>query len=244
MKELSLHLQAPESVREAAEWLQFWKTQDIHADDTTAKWVARVVGKLVGLGGVVLVSAAAATAVVVARAYKKTRGDPCDLFQEMSKFGWAGRFVYGKITGLAVPFTAHIAPSFNRVQRGDVELAVRQRWALLNPFGSIHLACLIAVAELTSGLSVVSELQILGLRGIPVRQRAEFYAKARGTVRIQYKGSRISPETREQEFETVILDASNKSVAKVWVTWMFSEKSKTSKPAAAVSDSNSTPLSN
>lgn len=53
---------------------------------------------------------------------------------------------------------------------------------LRNPFASVHAVAIANLAELTSGLAMISALHAKGLRGIPTRIDCRYWRKARGSL--------------------------------------------------------------
>lgn len=222
MKELSIPTSGAE-VLAALRLSSLWGGGEA-ASDGGSTGLALAIKSAVGGGVVLAVSGALAAATMCAVAIRRAGGtsDVSRVFKEISAFGAAGRFVFSRVLiANAVPFAASLRTNFLRLDADFVEATVAQRRALQNPFSSIHLGALIVAGETTQGCGILSQLAQSRRRAIPVRQRSEFYKKARGTVTFRFEGH-VPTDAEEYEGETVVLDAANAVVAKVWVTWAIS----------------------
>jgi acyl-coenzyme A thioesterase PaaI-like protein len=98
---------------------------------------------------------------------------------------------------------------------------------LRNPFGSIHAIALANLGELTSGLCLISAMQHLPLKGIPVRIDTMYLRKARGTITgectISLKALTDAKSAAEFVVETILSDTQGAVVAKTSVTWSLRE---------------------
>ena len=85
--------------------------------------------------------------------------------------------------------------------------------------GSVHAIALMNVAEMTSGLAMMSGLPD-GVRGIVTSLSMEYYKKARGTITAVSRVS-IPTVTDDQDFDVTAacLDAAGAVVAKATVRW-------------------------
>jgi hypothetical protein len=103
-----------------------------------------------------------------------------------------------------------------------------QPW-LRNPFGSIHAIALANIGELASGLCLISAMQHLPLKGIPVRIDTTYYRKARGTITGNCSISlrKLAEAKLSPEFivETILTDSKGEEVAKTSVTWSLKDSS-------------------
>jgi hypothetical protein len=106
-------------------------------------------------------------------------------------------------------------------------VTIEDRPWLRNPFGSVHAIALANLGELTSGLCLITAMQHLPLKGIPVRIDTVYHRKARGTITgecsISLKALSEVKSAAEIVVETILSDAQGVTVAKTSVTWSLKE---------------------
>lgn len=97
---------------------------------------------------------------------------------------------------------------------------------LRNPFGSVHAIALANIGELTSGLCLMSAMQQIPRKGIPVRIDTVYYRKARGIITGNCTISlhHLATASSELVVETIITDSKGLEVAKTSVTWSLKEE--------------------
>lgn len=109
------------------------------------------------------------------------------------------------------------------------EITIQDRPWLRNPFGSIHAIALANLGELTSGLCLMSAMQHIPRKGIPVRIDTIYHRKARGiitgTCTISLKKLMEVKSSSEFIVETILTDSKGLEVAKTSVTWSMKEVS-------------------
>ncbi|KAL7746052.1 hypothetical protein RI367_007941 [Sorochytrium milnesiophthora] len=143
-----------------------------------------------------------------------------------------GAPLFGAYIRLVAPYSGSIRPRVVRLDASRCEIRVRERWALRNPFRSIHAVALMNLGELTSGLAMMVQLQERGRLGIVTSLRAEYYKKARGTV----TGVAEVSDELEQWLETGqggqvtvdtdIMDEAGYKVATCTATWVIKAQKK------------------
>lgn len=133
-----------------------------------------------------------------------------------------GRWVFSRLLGWFVPYTGSIGARVESLEPGSVTVSLRDRRAIRNHLGSIHAIALTNLAEVTSGLAMLSGLGA-GVRGIPTSIRIEFVKKARGRL---VAISRVTPPTVTEpvdaEAVAKVTDASGDTVATAVVIWRLS----------------------
>ena len=105
------------------------------------------------------------------------------------------------------------------LEPGHVQVAVRDRRGIRNHLDSVHAIALANVAELASGLAMLTALPA-GIRGIVVRLGMEYFHKARGTLVAESRCvvPRMTVD-EEHDFVAEVHDAAGELVARATVTW-------------------------
>lgn len=131
-----------------------------------------------------------------------------------------GRFLFGVLIGLAVPYSGTIRPRVVRLEPGRATVVIRDRWKLGNHLRSVHAIALANLAELASGLAMTMALPE-HVRGIPVKIEIEYLKKARGRIRAEGRGAPPRPLDAETEAEATaeLFDATGEIVARSRVLW-------------------------
>eukprot|EP01036_Dinobryon_divergens_P023318 gene23318-31649_t len=107
-------------------------------------------------------------------------------------------------------------------------MKIQQRWALENPFNSVHAVALANLGEQASGIMVLTALQYSSYRAIVTKIEIEYLKKAKGELtavsELDFLFSEMSEEKVEKRVSTVIVDKSSAIVAKVICSWTFSKR--------------------
>ncbi|MFM8910275.1 MAG: DUF4442 domain-containing protein, partial [Gemmatimonadota bacterium] len=93
--------------------------------------------------------------------------------------GW---WVFQRLFAWTVPYSASTKPRVRVLEPGHAEVEIPDRRANRQHLGSVHAIALMNVAEMASGLAMVSGLPD-GVRSIVREIRMEYLPKARGTLR-------------------------------------------------------------
>jgi acyl-coenzyme A thioesterase PaaI-like protein len=97
--------------------------------------------------------------------------------------------------------------------------SLRDRRAVRNHLGSVHAVALVNLAEIASGIAMLTALGP-GVRGIVTAIRIEYHKKARG--RLIAESTAVPPDVREPvdaDVTAVVTDAAGDTVATATVTW-------------------------
>lgn len=124
-----------------------------------------------------------------------------------------------------VPYTGSIGARVERLEPGDVTVSLRDRRAVRNHLHSVHAIALVNLAEVTSGLAMLTAVGS-GVRGIVTGLRISYAKKARGLL---VATSVASPphvgddvDGVDAEVSAVIRDVAGDVVAEATVMWRLS----------------------
>jgi len=135
-----------------------------------------------------------------------------------------GRWIASRMVGFAAPYTGTIGARIEHLERGAIELSMRDRRRVRNHLDSIHAAALLNLTELTGGLLATVSIPA-DARMIITRVELDFVKKARGTVR---SSARCTPLTTSQRqdlaIEVSIHDEDGDQVATGRVTTLIGPK--------------------
>src|SRR5439155_1607453 len=112
-----------------------------------------------------------------------------------------------------------VVPTGVELGGGHAKIQIADRRRVRNHLNSVHAVALANLAEVTSGLALLTGLPP-NVRGIPVRLSIAYLKKARG--RLTAEARCPLPDTSvdaEHDFEAVISDSSGDVVARATVRW-------------------------
>lgn len=133
-----------------------------------------------------------------------------------------GRWLFSRLLGRMVPYTASIGATVERFEPGDVVVRLPDRRRVRNHLRSVHAIALANVGELSTGLALLGAMgpDVRGiLTGIDVR----YLKKARGALRAEARCT--IPEVADNvdyAVEARIVDAGGIEVATVKALWRLS----------------------
>ena len=131
----------------------------------------------------------------------------------------AGRWLFAQLIRFAVPYSSSIGARVCLLEPGRVELTLRDRRKVRNHLGSIHAIALANLAELSSGMAMLSALPP-GVRGIVTEITLSYHKKARGLLRAT--GSANPPPVSEPIdalAHATVHDEAGELVAEATVRW-------------------------
>lgn len=130
-----------------------------------------------------------------------------------------GRWLFAQLLRRAVPYSGSIGARVTTLEPGRAVVTLRDRRAVRNHLGSVHAIALANLAELASGMAMLTALEP-GVRGIVTTLTIRYHHKARGTLTAS---GTAAPPPVDSPIEAIahadIHDDSGALVADADVTW-------------------------
>lgn len=142
-----------------------------------------------------------------------------------------GQWLFAMIFGRIVPYSGSVGPRIRHLEPGYVRVEIPDRRSNRQHLGSVHAIALMNVAEMASGLAMMSALPE-GIRGIVTNISIEYLKKARGTITAVSRVS-VPTVTSDTDFDVIseCLDRENVVVARATVRWRLGAERAKSAPA-------------
>lgn len=135
-----------------------------------------------------------------------------------------GSKLFSRVLGLINPYTGALGAEFVELQPGYARTQLRERRAIQNHLHSIHAIALINLAEVTSGLALMTGLPD-DARGIPIHLSIDYHKKARGLLTGECRCTPpASNERQELELSCMIRDEGGAEVATARARWLIGPK--------------------
>jgi len=134
-----------------------------------------------------------------------------------------GKRLFSWVVGRTAPYTGSVGGVFTEIRPGYARVELRDRRAIRNHLASIHAVALVNLAEMTSGVALMTALPA-GVRGIVTGLSIEYLKKARGTLVATTTADAplVVTETMTHEAIATIADSDGDVVAVCKVQWKLS----------------------
>ena len=145
-----------------------------------------------------------------------------------------GKRLFSWMVGRKAPYTQTVGGVFADLRPGFARVELRDRRAIRNHLSSIHAVALVNVAEMTSGVALMTALPA-GVRGIVTSLSIVYHKKARGTLTCTTTTHAPDDVVAPIPFDVVadITDRAGDLVARATVQWTLSPTpAKTLQPAS------------
>lgn len=153
--------------------------------------------------------------------------DPTRILAYWGRLGGTplGRRLFSVMLGWGVPYSGSIGARVTRLASGSCELLLPDRRRVRNHLHSIHAIALVNLAELASGLAMLSGLPS-SARGIVTHIEMDYEKKARGTLvaRSVARAPGLITEDMQHTVEAEIFDDSGDRVAVGRILWQLGPK--------------------
>lgn len=134
-----------------------------------------------------------------------------------------GKRLFSWAVGRTAPYTGSVGGVYTDVRPGYARVELRDRKAVRNHLASVHAVALVNLAEMTSGVALMTALPP-GVRGIVTGLSIEYLKKARGTLvcttTAQAPATVTAPITHDVQAD--IMNADGDLVARCLVHWRLS----------------------
>lgn len=139
-----------------------------------------------------------------------------------------GKRLFSWAVGRTAPYTGSVGGVYTDVRPGYARVELRDRRAVRNHLASVHAVALVNLAEMTSGVALLTALPA-GVRGIVTGLSIEYLKKARGTLVCETHAT--SPTMLEgptvHHVDAVITNAAGEVVSRATVHWLLSPPTNT-----------------
>jgi acyl-coenzyme A thioesterase PaaI-like protein len=148
----------------------------------------------------------------------RTGAELLDLWRRLSPLP-GGPWLFSKLFGFAVPYSGSVRPRIRELATGRAVVEIPDRRSNRNHLGSVHAIALTNLAEITSGLALMTGLPPT-VRGIVTSLSMTYHKKARGPIRAVAHVS-VPAVSEDSDFDVTAecFDGAGTLVAKGQVRW-------------------------
>jgi acyl-coenzyme A thioesterase PaaI-like protein len=130
-----------------------------------------------------------------------------------------GPWLFSKLFGFAVPYSGSVGPRVRVLEPGHAVVEISGRRSNRNHLGSVHAIALTNLAEITSGLALMTGLPPT-VRGIVTGLSMTYHKKARGPIRaVAHVAVPAVSEDRDFDVTAECFDREGTLVATGLVRW-------------------------
>ena len=130
-----------------------------------------------------------------------------------------GRWLFSLMVGRTAPYTGTIGARVEAFGDGRCVVSLRDQRSVRNHLNSVHAVALVNLAEMTSGLAMMSALPA-GVRGIVVGLSIEYLRKARGRLTAETTTTLpVVTAPCDHELVAHIRDEGGDEVARARIQW-------------------------
>lgn len=135
-----------------------------------------------------------------------------------------GKWIFSKFVGQFAPYSGSIGACVQELTPGNSRVTLKERRAIRNHLKSIHAVALMNLAELSSGLAMISGLPE-SVRGIVTAFHIEYFKKARGTITAigQCEIPTVTERIEAKSF-VKIYNTENQLLCQATATWTLNPK--------------------
>lgn len=131
-----------------------------------------------------------------------------------------GKSVFSRILGATIPYSGSIGARIEHLEPGHAVVVLPDKRRVRNHLNSVHAIALANMAELSTGLAMISGLPA-GINGILIGLNVTYDKKARGELRAECKCTVPTGDTRQEvAIETEIKDQAGDVVTRATATWL------------------------
>lgn len=135
-----------------------------------------------------------------------------------------GKWLFSRILGSTIPYTGSIKARVEHLEPGHAVVVLPDKRRVRNHLNSVHAIALANVAELSTGLAMISGLPT-GVNAILVGLTVNYEKKARGELRAECTCSVPDTDIRQQvAIDTEITDQTGDVVTRATATWLVGPK--------------------
>jgi len=135
-----------------------------------------------------------------------------------------GQWLFSRILGTTIPYTGSIKARIEHLEPGHAVVVLPDRRRVRNHLNSVHAIALANMAELSTGLAMISGLPS-GMNAILVGLNVTYEKKARGELRAECLCSVPQGDTRQEvAIDTSVKDHTGDVVTRATATWLVGPK--------------------